>query len=68
MKIKFLQDYAGRETAMHPYKAGEIADIEFARAQDLLWNGIAEAVEIQSSKVIESLPVSKRRRMAKDDE
>jgi len=40
MKIKFLNDYLGRETAMKQYKAGDIDDLDFAQAQELIRLGI----------------------------
>jgi hypothetical protein len=44
MKLKFTQDYSGRETAMKEYKAGEQADIPNAQALELVKMGVAREV------------------------
>jgi hypothetical protein len=44
MKIKFTQDYIGRESAMKEYKAGETAEIPNEQALDLIRQGVAKEV------------------------
>ena len=41
MKIKFLHDYAGRETAMTRYFKGDILEIDHQPALELIQNKIA---------------------------
>jgi hypothetical protein len=41
MKLKFLKDYTGRETAMQSYKAGQQAEIPNAQALELIRLGVA---------------------------
>ena len=53
MKIKFLVEYIGRETAMRTYIEGDEADISPAQALELIGLGVAEAVE---NKVFGALP------------
>lgn len=45
MNIKFLQDYSGRETAMVQFHEGDIVDMSFPQASELVRLGVAEAVE-----------------------
>lgn len=54
MKVKFLQDYAGRETAMRPYQAGAVADIFHAAALDLIAAGIASEVKGHASAQLDA--------------
>jgi hypothetical protein len=44
MKIKFTDDYVGRETAMKAYAKGDEADLSPAQALELIGLGVAEAV------------------------
>jgi len=46
MKIKFLVDCIGRETAMVEYKAGDIADFPTAQALELIRIGHAEEFNV----------------------
>lgn len=59
MRVTFLQDYTGRETAMKPYKAGDVGDFDIAVCIDLIRNNIAEAVE---EDPIEIVPPKQRRK------
>jgi hypothetical protein len=63
MNVKFLEEYGGRETAMHIYQAGEVVDIPFAQAQDLLKWGIIEVVEVEQ---IEEIEQPRRRKVKKE--
>jgi hypothetical protein len=42
MKIKFTQDYIGRESAMRAYKAGDTAEIPNDQALELIRQGVAK--------------------------
>jgi hypothetical protein len=42
MKIKFSQDYVGRETAMRQYRKGDTGDLPTAQALDLIRMGVAK--------------------------
>lgn len=42
MKIIFLSDYKGRETAMQEYKAGSVLELDHQAALDLIRLGIAQ--------------------------
>ena len=42
MKIIFLVDYIGRETAMKEYKAGDSMELDHAPAQELIGFGVAK--------------------------
>jgi len=44
MKLKFTQDYSGRETAMKEYRKGDEADISNAQALALIKLGVAKEV------------------------
>lgn len=46
MKIKFLVDCIGRETAMKQYGSGEIADFPTAQALELIKIGMAEEFDV----------------------
>jgi len=69
MKVKFLQDYVGRETAMKQYKTGDTEIIGQQAAIELIQAGIVEEVAI-----FEPLPdfddeakLSKPKRKVKDE-
>lgn len=42
MKIKFLTDHIGRETAMKLYFKGDAGEFAFAQAQELIRLGVAD--------------------------
>ena len=42
MKIIFLVDFCGRETAMQEYKKGQTADLPWAQARELVRLKVAE--------------------------
>jgi hypothetical protein len=42
MKIIFLQDYNGRETAMQEHKRGAVVELDFIRAMELIRLGVAD--------------------------
>ncbi|MCR4308374.1 MAG: hypothetical protein NUV80_07535 [Candidatus Berkelbacteria bacterium] len=44
MKIKFLVDYIGRETAMKQYDKGDVDELSPAQALELIRLGVAEEV------------------------
>lgn len=44
MKIKFLQDYVGRETAMKEVKKDDVLELDHQPAIELIHFGIAEEV------------------------
>ena len=44
MRVKFMVEYVGRETAMKIYLKGDEADISPAQALELIGLGVAEAV------------------------
>jgi hypothetical protein len=46
MKIKFKQDYIGRETAMKEYAAGDTTELSTAQALELIRLGVVEEVEL----------------------
>ncbi len=50
MKIKFLQDYVGRETAMKEHKKGDIIEIQFPTAAELIRLGVACGVVEETQK------------------
>ena len=50
MKLKFLTDHTGRETAMKEYKAGAVAEIPTAQALELIRLGVAAEVTEQPEK------------------
>ena len=72
MKLKFLIDYVGRETAMAEYKAGDVDDIPQAQAMELVRLGVAEEIElIEAAAHADPAPVfieaqKKPRRKAKE--
>lgn len=45
MKVIFLQDYAGRETAMQEHKKGEVVEMDFIFAMELLRHGIVDEAQ-----------------------
>ena len=47
MKLKFTQDYIGRETAMRQYYKGDVDDISTAQALVLIGLEVAEEVSEQ---------------------
>jgi hypothetical protein len=58
MKIKFLQDFRGRETHEVFYQAGDVADIE---PVDLIKRGICEPVkEAPKSEKRATVPPTKK--------
>jgi len=53
MRVKFMVEYVGRETAMKIYLKGDEADISPAQALELIGLGVAGAVE---NEVFGTLP------------
>lgn len=50
MKIKFLVDYIGRETAMREHKQGEILELDFPQASELIRLGVVAEYTEQAEK------------------
>jgi len=50
MKIKFLEDYIGRETAMKEYKKGDVLELDQQSAIELINFEIAEEVDLTETK------------------
>lgn len=50
MKLMFLSDYLGRETAMKQYRNGDVADFSTAQALELIRLEVAEEVEIVDTR------------------
>ena len=57
MKIKFKQDYTGRETAMKEYKAGEQADLPTAQALELVRLNVAREMWVEIGKLYDPKPM-----------
>lgn len=49
MKIKFTQDYQGRETQGMPKEAGDQLDCGVAEALELIRLGVAEEVDVATA-------------------
>jgi hypothetical protein len=58
MKLKFIQDYSGRETAMKEYKANEQADIPNAQALELIRLGVAKEVWASIGAMYDPKPIA----------
>lgn len=56
MRIKFLSDYLGRETAMKEYKVGDVDDFGVAQALELIRLGVGEEVpEIETTSIMDNV-------------
>ena len=57
MRLIFLTDFLGRETAMKQYHKDDVADIAFAQAQELVRMGVCreytDAQPVKKSKRLE---------------
>ena len=66
MKLKFLNDFRGRETGEQFFKAGEVGEFDEPQARALLAGGRAILVDIQPVAVADEkhaeLPAKKGRR------
>ena len=58
MNIKFLKDYAGRETAMKEYKAGTTAEFPTAQALELVRMGVAKEPWAEIGKAYDPKPIA----------
>ena len=58
MKIKFLEDYIGRETAMKEYKKGDVLELDQQSAIELINFEIAEEVDLTETKDAGFVPKS----------
>ncbi len=47
MRIIFLKDYTGRETAGKPYKAGDSLELDHQPAIELITLGVAQEEQIE---------------------
>lgn len=66
MKIRFLQDYQGRETAMAARYAGDVADMSVEAALALIHLGIAVEEQAEGGKY--ASPKRKRREVSDNDQ
>lgn len=64
MKIIFLQDYQGRETANAAFHAGSMTDVSVEAGLELIRLGVAEEAVIFAED--KPKPVSKKKRMERE--
>lgn len=64
MKIRFLQTYCGRETAMLTIDAGEVLELDHAPALDLIGYGVAE--EVTELQPLPDMPKPKVKKVKHD--